>query len=175
MKKLQAAAQALVEAVESVEATEKDTKGLLEELKLELNKLPPLDAQEVNAALHELRDILSKGWNEEALKYVEGLLKDDPSLGRPMQQLPYIAAFEQAFKTACRKHNVVAAFVIIESEDVGDNKKKYKLLTGGMHVADAILSYHLKPLAESLGQDLNPQKAFLNIEKIEQRNPVHTK
>lgn len=174
------AAKALLEAL-AADTNEKsdDVRGLVNELKNKVieeeSTLPPADDSEIKVALAETRDLLGKGWHKEAADYLEGVVNGDGSLGRPMKPLPYVAAFEQAFKTACRKHNIIAAFCMVETEPVenDEKKKKYRLITGGMHLADAILSYHLKPLIGGLGQEVSPKKEFLKIEAVEQRNPIH--
>lgn len=177
------AAKALLECLDQTKVGEEnpDIKGLKDELRnniiAEESKLPDPSAQEVRAAMVEVNDMLNKGWIEETKKYLQAFLDGDESLGRPMSHYPYIGAFESSFKTACRKHNIIAAYVVVETEKVDndENKRIYKLITGGMHLADALVTHHLKPLANSLGQDIGPKKPFLDIQKIEQRNPMHIK
>lgn len=134
---------------------------------------PPID---VLHALKDVRDMLAKGWSEEALKYIEDLLAFDPTLGQRMTPLGHVGAFESSFMTAARKHGVIAAFVVIErSMNLAQNKEKYKMHTGGHHIADAILSYHLQPLAKRLASsdsnDLNPEKSYLEIIEMRRRKP----
>jgi len=127
--------------------------------------------KEVMTILEDVRDLLGKQWHSEALKYIEDVLAFNPELGRRMDPLPYLGAFESAFRTACRKHNVIAGFVIVEKHhDKAENKEYVKLHTGGHHIADAVLSYHLRPLADKLGKDINPQKPYLEVMDIERRH-----
>jgi hypothetical protein len=122
--------------------------------------------------LEAVRDLLGKGDIPLAIKYIEATVNNDEALGRIMTQLPYVGAFEQAFKTAMRKHNVVAGFVITEPIRQPDNKYTYRMITGGHPVADAAISYHLKPLADKLGVNIGPQKDFLEITELVRRAAI---
>ena len=126
-------------------------------------------------ALKDVRDMLAKGWHEEAIKYIEDLLSFDPNLGHRMTSLPHIGAFESAFMTAARKHGVIAAFVVIEKTlDKAQNKELYKMYTGGNHIADSILSYHIRPLSATLAKgnlakNINPPSPYLEVSDLKRR------
>lgn len=113
--------------------------------------------------LINLRDLIQKGWSEEAMKYIDSLVNEDKSLGYQVQPLAYCKAFDSDFRKLSRKHNVIACYVIIEKDLKPGNTVNYKMITGGHHVAEAVLSYHLRPLMEELGLDPNPAKPFLKL------------
>jgi len=108
-----------------------------------------------------------------AIKYIEDFVANDDALGRVMDQFPYIGAFEQSFKTAMRKHNLIAGFVVVELIKKADNTYDYKMITGGHHVADAVLAFHLRPLAEKLGKDIGPKRDYLEIADIVRRGSLN--
>lgn len=110
--------------------------------------------------LENIRDLLVKGWSQEALKYAEDLLQESPSLGVQSGAVPYLKAFEKAFWTACRKNHVIAAYVVLEKRPQPDNTIKYALITGGNHLAETVVSHYLQPLADSLGIE-KPLKPYL--------------
>lgn len=125
--------------------------------------------------LAQVKALLTKGWPEEALRYVQTLLDDRERIGYQKAALPYISKFEHTVWKACHDCNVIAAFVVVERETQPDNTIKYVMHTGGHHIAEAVLSYHLQPLKASLGQDPNPAKPYwkagTDIVKIERRLP----
>jgi hypothetical protein len=134
----------------------------------EENTMKPAPNQEM-LALENVRDLLGKGQTELAIKYIDGIVNKDEALGALMTQFPYVGAFESSFKTAMRKHNVIAGFVIVEPMKKADNSYTYRMITGGHHIADAVLSYHLRPLADSLGKDIGPKKDFTEVVDIVRR------
>ncbi len=127
--------------------------------------------QEEFKALENVRDLLGHDQVQLAIEYIEKYVANDEALGRLMNQLPYVGAFESSFKTAMRKHNLIAGFVIIEPVKK-ENGYSYRMITGGHHVADAVLSFHLKPLADALGKNLGPNRSFLEIVDLVKRNAL---
>lgn len=117
--------------------------------------------------LNNLYDLLMKGWIEESKNYIKDLLANDPSLGYQSGALPYLKAFEKAFWTACRKNNVIAAYMVLEQTRKADNTVTYKMITGGNHLAESVLSSYLQPLAKELGVNINPPKPYLEPGWIE--------
>ena len=64
--------------------------------------------------LSNLRDLLRKGWVEEAGRYVNALIEKDPALGIQVDPIPYVAAFERDFQRICQKHNIIGAYLALE-------------------------------------------------------------
>jgi hypothetical protein len=174
---IKAAKALLAVSADFAEKFPKEVDELKMQIALEEAQPPQIDQEGAVKVLAELRDMVGKGWTDVASKYVEDILSGHASLGVPMKPFPYVGAFEQSFLTAARKHNVIAAFVVVEVSKANDpedpGKMNYKLITGGHHIADQILSFHLRPLANELGVSIGPKKAYLDIKEIEQRNPVH--
>lgn len=161
-----------IEPTRHLEMKEAIQEGEAQHAEQAMKEDPHIDVMEV---LRNTRDLLTKGWHEEAVKYIEDILDFDPNLGVRMSPLAHIGAFESAFMTAARKHNVIAAFVVIERTlDPVSNKELYKMYTGGNHIADSILSYHLRPLITTLAQgklanQVNPPKPYLEIGDLKRR------
>ena len=141
--------------VEDIHATE-DTRT---EVVVDLDPIVPNEYERMR--LENIHDLLVKGWGEEATRYVRSLIDADPNLGYQSGALAYLKAFEKSFFTACRKQNVLAAYMVLEQLKQPDNTVKYKMITGGNHLAETVLSYYLRPVADAAGQDINPPKPFL--------------
>jgi hypothetical protein len=139
----------------------------------EMNILREVPQQEFKA-LENVRDLLGKGMVPLAIKYIEDFVANDDALGKIMDQFPYLGAFEQSFKTAMRKHNLIAGFVVVELIKKPDNTYSYKMITGGHHIADAVLAFHLRPLAEKLGKDIGPKRDYLEIADIVRRGALNS-
>ncbi len=142
-------------------------------LESQASGLPPMTEENVTQALVDVRDLLAKGWKDEALNFVEDLLANHPTLGRRMEQVAHVKSFEDSFATACRKHNVIAGFVVLEKVlDTEGKRRMVKMITGGHQLADAVIAYHLRGLQASLGVDPNPMKSYMNIGEIVRRAPT---
>jgi hypothetical protein len=119
--------------------------------------------------MQNVKDLLLKGWHQEALDYVNEVLGGCEKIG--LQAVaPYLGSFDSAFRTACRKNNVIAAYVALEiTPNPADNTRSYKMITGGHHIADAVISYHLRPMKENLGIDTEVKKPYLEVLDVERR------
>ncbi len=132
----------------------------------------PLSDFEYKTALNEIADLLRKGWKDDALRYVEGVLSRSELLGIVMQPSPQIASFEQSFKTACRKHGMIAAYVIVDKYlDKASNTEKFKFYVGGHHTADAVVSTKLSPFQSNNPGGPNGE-SFYEISDLEKRKPM---
>lgn len=79
-------------------------------------------------ALSLAHDQLHKGEVEEAHRIIHrGLGIEDGVID---QSKAFFRDFDVAFNTACRKNNVLAAYVIFDLHDPG-NPRKARILTGG--------------------------------------------
>lgn len=89
--------------------------------------IPPLDRELVMAA----HDALHKGDTAAAHELLHKALgvDNDAEMNRQIKGLAHIAGFDHAFITACRKHSVRAAYVLIDP--VHSTNGRARMISGG--------------------------------------------
>ena len=84
--------------------------------------------EEAVEAISQAHDQLHKGNVDQAHELIHKAMGIDNSVEMPARPIAHRRGFDRAFIKACRKHEVKAAFVLVDGED---ESGRSRLLAGG--------------------------------------------